>query len=78
MNHHTFFLTAILIFLSAVFQFAQDEKNRGVFVEEKDGYYKNEILKSIDEFNQKSEVKKKEFKLDFSGLDLPKSKDEFT
>jgi len=57
---------------------AQDQKETGVFVEEKDGYYKNEILKSIDEFNNPEKEKKKDFKLDFSGMDLPKSKDEFT
>lgn len=57
---------------------AQDEKNKSVFVEEKDGYYQNEILKSIDEFNKPEEEKKKSFKLDFTGMDLPKSKDEFT
>ena len=57
---------------------AQDQKETGVFVEEKDGYYKNVILKSIDEFNNPEKEKKKDFKLDFSGMDLPKSKDEFT
>lgn len=58
--------------------FAQDKKNRGIFEEEKDGFYKNEILKSIDEFNNPEKEKKKDFKLDFTGMDLPKSKDEFT
>jgi len=57
---------------------AQDQKEKGAFVEEKDGYYKNEILKSIDEFNEPEKEKKKVFKLDFTGMDLPKSKDEFT
>jgi bleomycin hydrolase len=56
---------------------AQDNKNKGVFEEEKDGFYKNEILKSIDEFNEPEKEKKKSFKLDFSGMDIPKSKDEF-
>jgi bleomycin hydrolase len=67
---------AVLSFLSTTF--AQDQKNTGVFVEEKDGFYKNEILKSIDEFNNPEKEKKKSFKLDFTGMDLPKSKDEFT
>ena len=65
-----------LFFLSSFF--AQDQKNIGVFEEEKDGYYQNEILKGIKEFNEPEKEKKKEFKLDFSGMDLPKSKDEFT
>jgi bleomycin hydrolase len=72
------FITILIIlsFLSSLF--AQDEKNKGVFIEEKDGYYQNEILKSIKEFNEPAKEKKKYFKLDFSGIDLPKSKDEFT
>jgi len=70
----TFFIT--ISFLTSLF--AQDEKNKGVFEEEKDGFYKNEILKSIDDFNTPEKGKKKSFKLDFTGMDLPKSKDEFT
>ncbi len=38
---------------------AQDQKEKGVFVEEKDGYYKNEILKSIDEFNESGKGEEK-------------------
>ncbi len=67
---------AILSFSSSTI--AQDQKENGVFVEEKDGYYKNEILKSIDEFNNPEKEKKKIFQLDFSGMDLPTSKDQFT
>ena len=70
-------LTVITIFSFLSSLYAQNEKETGKFVEEKDGFYKNEILKSIDEFNTPEKEKKKEFKLDFSGLDLPKSKDEF-
>ncbi len=69
-------LTIIFSFFSSLF--AQDKKNKGVFEEEKDGFYKNEILKRIDEFNEPEKEKKKLFKLDFTGMDLPKSKDEFT
>jgi len=66
----------ILTILTSIY--AQDKKDRGNFVEEKDGFYKNEILKSIDEFNELEKEKKNSFKLDFSGMYLPKSKDEFT
>lgn len=69
-------IVIILSFLS--FSFAQDKKDQGNFVEEKDGFYKNELLKSIDEFNNPEKEKKKDFKMDFSGMDLPKSKDDFT
>jgi len=75
----TISLLLSLIILSFQTQLsAQDDKNKGVFEEEKDGFYKNEILKSIDEFNKPEKEKKKSFKLDFTGMDIPKSKDEFT
>jgi len=66
----------IISFLTPII--AQEKKDKGNLVEEKDGYYNNEILKSIDEFNEPEKEKKKDFKMDFSGMDLPKSKDEFT
>ena len=72
------FLTILIILVFLSSPFAQDEKNRGVFTEEKDGYYQNEIQKGIKEFNEPVKEKKKSFKLDFTGMDLPKSKDEFT
>ena len=68
-----FFIT--FSFLTCLFA---QEKNTGIFEEEKDGFYKNEILKSLDESNEPEKEKKKSFKLDFTGMDLPKSKDEFT
>jgi bleomycin hydrolase len=71
-------LALLIIFLLLPSLIAQDQKNKGIFVEDKDGFYKNEILKSIDEFNEPEKEKKKSFKLDFTGMDLPKSKDEFT
>jgi bleomycin hydrolase len=71
-------LTIIITFSLLTSLSAQGKKNKGIFEEEKDGFYKNEILKSIDEFNETEKEKKKDFKLDFTGMDLPKSKDEFT
>ena len=72
-------LLIVVLFLSFITSsFSQDKKNSGIFVEEKDGFYKNEILKSIDEFNNPEKERKKDFKLDFAGMDFPKSKDEFT
>jgi bleomycin hydrolase len=56
---------------------AQESKNKGTMQ-----IYKNEFLKEIEkaskEFFEKEKEPKKEFKVDFSALDLPKSKDEFT
>ena len=65
-------LSIILTFFFLSSPFAQDEKNKGIFVEEKDGFYKNEILKSLDESNEPVKEKNKSFKLDFTGMDLPK------
>jgi bleomycin hydrolase len=75
--------TISLLALLIIFSFlpsliAQDQKDKGIFVEDKDGFYKNEIEKSIKEFSEPEKEKKKTFKLDFTGMDLPKSKDEFT
>jgi bleomycin hydrolase len=71
-------LSIVTIFSFQISLLAQNEKETGKFVEEKDGFYKNEILKSIDEFNNPEKEKKKIFQLDFTGMDLPKSKNEFT
>jgi bleomycin hydrolase len=71
------FLFTLIILASHSTLLAQDQKEKGVFVEEKDGFYKNEILKSIDEFNNPEKEKKKIFQLDFSGMDFPTSKDQF-
>jgi bleomycin hydrolase len=73
----SFLAVLIILFLFQSLQ-AQVEKERGVLVEKKDGYYQNEILKSIKEFNNPEKEKKRVFTLDFSGMDLPTSKDEFT
>ncbi|MDY0081655.1 MAG: C1 family peptidase [Ignavibacteriaceae bacterium] len=69
------YLLTVLIFISASFITAQ-EKNKGVFTEPKPGYY-FEVRKMIDEFNNPPKEKRETFKLDFSGIDLPKSKEEF-
>ncbi len=50
--------------------------DKGIFVEPKKGFY-DEILKAIKEFESPEKPKKKSFKLDFNGMDTPKSIDEF-
>ena len=55
------FLTILIILSFLPSLIAQDQKEKGIFVEEKDGYYQNEILKSIDEFNNPEKEKKKIF-----------------
>ena len=69
-------LLAVLIYTTSLsFLFAQ-EKNKGIFVEPKPGFYK-EIKKGIDEFKNPPKEKKKIFKLDFSRMNYPQSKEEF-
>ena len=68
-------LLAFLILLSASIIKPQ-EKNKGVFAEPKPGFYQ-EIKKGIDEFNNPTKEKKKSFKLDFTGINYPQSKEEF-
>jgi len=68
-------LLALLILLSASIIKPQ-EKNKGVFEEPKPGFYQ-EIKKGIDEFNNPTKEKKKSFKLDFTGMNYPQSKEEF-
>jgi len=68
-----------ILFLTLCFSlsivYAQD-KNKGVFTESKSGYY-DEILKNISEFQNPPQEKKKVFKLDFTGMNYPQSKEEF-
>jgi len=68
-------LLAFLILLS-VSIIKPQEKNKGVFAEPKPGFYQ-EIKKGIDEFNNPTKEKKKSFKLDFTGMNYPQSKEEF-
>ena len=68
-------LLAVLILISASIIKPQ-EKNKGVFAEPKPGFYQ-EIKKGIDEFNNPTKEKKKSFKLDFTGINYPQSKEEF-
>ena len=65
----------LIIFISSSFINPQT-KNKVIFEETKQGFFK-EIQKGIDEFKNPTKEKKKILKLDFSGMDLPKSKDEF-
>jgi len=69
---------SLLIFLILIFTtfIKPQEKNKGIFVEPKSGFY-DEIKKSIDEFKNPEKEKKKSFKLDFTGINYPQSKEEF-
>lgn len=73
----TVFLSITFIFISFIYVFPQEKYDKGKFVESKDGFYKNEILKGIEEFNKSEKEPGKRFKMNFSGIDLPASITEF-
>ena len=69
-------IPVILAFFSQ-FVIAQDVRHKGntrVYTNE----FYDEIKKASEDFFEKKDEKKKVFKVDFTGLDLPKSIDEFT
>lgn len=68
-------LLIMFVFISSSFITPQ-EKNKGVFTESKSGFY-DEIKKGIEEFQNPTKEKKKIFKLDFTGINYPQSKEEF-
>ena len=64
--------------ISSSMNFAQNKSHdKGVFVEKQKGYY-DEILQGIKAFDSIPKTPKKSFKLDVSGMDLPKSIHDFT
>ncbi len=71
-----------LIVLTIVFSYANfselqaQRKDKGVMIEYKNPFWED-IKKGVEEFEKKEAPKRKEFKMDFSELDIPKSKDEF-
>jgi len=70
-----FILTAL--FISPIFSLAQQKHHdKGVFKVYKNDFYK-QIKKSIKEFETQKKEKKKIFRMEFKGLDIPKSIDEF-
>lgn len=55
---------------------AQDRRDKGQMIEYGNPYWE-EIEKSVKEFEAKDKPKKKEFKMNFDGVNLPKDKNEF-
>ncbi|MFA5805991.1 MAG: C1 family peptidase [Melioribacteraceae bacterium] len=51
--------------------------DKGTFVQPKSEFW-DEVQKGIDDFNKKAKPDNKVFKMDYTGLNLPKSKSEFT
>jgi bleomycin hydrolase len=67
---------SILLFSSALFA-QQEHRDKGEFVVPENEFFK-EIQKSTNEFIAKPKEEHKVFRLDLTGIDLPKSVDEFT
>lgn len=65
---------------TVVFAQKNSKKDKAIFKEDKAGYYQNSILKGIEEFEKKDETPKttKRFKIDYTGMDIPTSVDQFT
>jgi bleomycin hydrolase len=72
------FITCLvaLFFISINFNLLAQEKNKGIFVEPKPGFFQ-EIKKGIEEFNKSEKPARKRFVMDFTGIDIPKSIKEF-
>ena len=73
------------IFITVLFAgfilFAQTpKKDKAKFIEFKPGYYQNSIMKGIEDFAKKdvTTVPSKSFKIDFTGMDIPNSVDQYT
>lgn len=72
-----YFVLILMSFLLSPVLFAQNEnKNKGEFIESKSDFYEN-MTGEIQKFNEPEKEIKKAFKVDFSGMDLPKSLSEF-
>lgn len=53
------------------------QPDKAVYTESKNPFFEN-MMKEINSFNTNEAVQKKTFKVDFTGMDLPKSPSEFT
>lgn len=74
------YISALLIVLfTMTFQtniYAQQKKDKGKLIDYKNPFW-DDIKKESEEFAKKEDKKKLSFKMDFTGIELPKSKDEF-
>ncbi|MBI5402168.1 MAG: peptidase C1 [Ignavibacteriae bacterium] len=71
-----YFILILISLLFAPVLTAQNEKNKGEFIESKSDFYEN-MTGEIQKFNEPVKEVKKAFKMDFTGMDLPKSLGEF-
>jgi bleomycin hydrolase len=76
MKHFIYLLTAGLLMLHNISYAQVDTKDKGKFIDPKSEYW-DRVQKDIDEFNKKEKKKKQVYKVDFTGMDIPKTASEF-
>lgn len=76
-NRTILFLIIPILFVSTKVFSQNENKTKAVFVEPKSEFYE-EMSKEIENFNTPAKATNKVFKVDFTGMDLPKSLSEFT
>lgn len=69
-------LTTMLLCAGLGTPLVAQQKNKGEFRQSKNEFYEN-IVKSNEAFTQKKEEKKAPFLMDYTGVDIPKSANEF-
>ncbi len=77
MNNLILTIFAVCLIYSTSFGQEQEIKDKGIFTDSKNEYY-DRIKKDADNFHKKEEKKKPVFKVDFEGMDIPRSASEFT
>jgi bleomycin hydrolase len=73
-------VTVAMAIAIALPSFAQDKRDKGTFEERKPGYYQNNILKGIADFEEEKEEAKPRtsFKMNLEGAELPTDPDKYT
>jgi bleomycin hydrolase len=72
-----YIITTSMLFVGVKSYSQNENKTNAIFIEPKNEFYE-EITKEIEKFNTPAKVKKRVMKVDFTGMDLPKSLSEFT
>lgn len=66
----------LFLLISFILPLTAQVKNKAIYAEPQSGYF-DRIKENIEEFNKKPSEVKKRFKMDYTGIEVPKSKDDF-
>ena len=77
MKKYLFYFLSFTIIFAGTKSYSQNEKTKAIFVEPKSEFYE-EMTKEIETYNTPAKVNNKVLRVDFTGMDLPKSLSEFT